>query len=154
MLWGKRKPEDWKEGLYKIGRDIALAPIKTLTFVGYLSYRAARKGIDIAAGKRTFYSEPDYDTLPITVVEIVYNSLGYFASAAGYMGSNERYKSGPNRGKLKATIELKRGIGELLRGLGLLLGAPVSIGERYQRERKAQTRSTSTRRQYQGRGRR
>jgi len=117
-----------------------LAPIKILTYIGYLAYQAARKGLDILAKEKIYFNEADYDTLPMTVYESIFNAAGHFSAAAGYLATrpSPKYKTGPREGKLKSIGELEDGMLELFLSLGLILGMPVSVVERYKREMKAQ----------------
>lgn len=138
ILWGKHKAPSIKDEAYKMGRDTVLSPVKILTYVGYLAYSTARRGIDIAAGKKVYPKEADFDTLPITVVESIWKTLGHFSDAAGYLGTGEKYKSGEHKGEYKAKVELEKGITELTLSLGLLLGMPVTPAERIRSELKKQ----------------
>jgi hypothetical protein len=140
LLWGRSRPVDIKRQAYKVGRDTALAPIKTLTFIGYLAYSAARIGVDIAASHKGYRREPDFDTLPISVVETIFKSAQHFSAAAGYQVTGEVYESGDLAGQPKAQIELRKGVTEMALGLGLLLGLPITPIERFKSELQRQMR--------------
>jgi len=114
-----RKDEDWKD----LVTDVALAPVRTLTLIGFPAQMIIEKSVKAT---RT----PRFETVPVGFANQVLESLSLLSKGAGDIMTKEVYKSGPNKGKLKGPVELHRGFLRLVQNALMFYGVPEDVPRR------------------------
>jgi hypothetical protein len=114
-----RKDDDWKDLLL----DMTLAPVRMLTLIGFPVQIVIEQAFEATRA-------PEIGAVPVTFANQVAESLTWLAKGAGHLVTEERYKSGPNKGKLKASIEIQRGLLGLLENALMFFGIPEDVPRR------------------------
>jgi hypothetical protein len=114
---------------YEIAKDVALSPLRALNLVGYQVEQQVSRMLDIWTGRkpRSRYWDAELENLVTATINEVWNGTKDFADAMAYYGTDERYKSGPNKGELKSDVMLKRAIEKLVFSIGKVMGAPTPV---------------------------
>jgi len=117
-----RDERDWKD----LGMDIALGPLKLLTIIGYPLQSILKKVGDSLLGKKPSMTEPTADTIVTQFIDESLKASTDLAQGITYLGSKERYKGGPNKGKLKSEVLIERAVLDLTTQVAEYFGIPAS----------------------------
>lgn len=115
-----RSDDDEKDLLARI----AGAPLKMMPIIGFPVQRA----IEAIVNHESFRS-PGLAPLPLQFGQDVVTAAGKIVNAAVYATSNERFKTGPRKGRLKSEAYFEEGIVDLLQLTAKYFGVPVHVIE-------------------------
>ncbi len=107
--------------------DALTSPLGALTFIGFPLESMIQRAVETAWGERPGIWKPRFDTVATSWLNSIIDASNDLALAVAFIGSGEKFKSGPDKGMLKSEAYLKRG---LLRGTeeGLrFVGIPAQI---------------------------
>ncbi len=123
-----------KQILFKEDRDLReyvldafTSPIGVLTFIGFPLESMIQRAVETAWGERPGIWKPRFDTVATSWLNSIIDASNDLALAIAFIGSDEKFQSGPDKGMLKSEAYLKRG---LLRGTEEALrfvGIPAQI---------------------------
>lgn len=111
-----RRDDDWKDLLL----DITLAPVRMLALIGFPAQMIIEQAFKATRA-------PEISTVPIGFADKMLESITWLSKGAGHLVTGEKYKSGPNRGKLKGPIEIERGMILLLENTLMFYGVPEDV---------------------------
>ncbi len=120
--------------------DAFTSPLGALTFIGFPLEAMIQRAVETAWGERPGVWKPRFDTVATSWINSIIDASNDLALAIAFSGSGEKFKSGPDRGKLKSTVHLKRalfaGTEEGLRFVGVPAQIPRKVYEGWTRENK------------------
>lgn len=117
-----RDERDWKD----LGMDIALGPLKLLTIIGHPLKLMFKKLVADRLNKKVAMYEPRADTIVTQFVNEVLKASDDIAEGIGQIGTKNRYKGGPNDGKLKAEVLIEKGALSAIALVAEYFGIPAS----------------------------
>jgi len=118
-----------KKDLFEIVKETILSPIRALNIIGYLVEKQINRMLDITIGRKpkTRYFDVGFENLVTSTINEALDSAKDYADAVAYLGTDEVYKSGPNKGKLKSEVLLLRATEKLAYSIGKLVGLPTPL---------------------------
>lgn len=121
-----RSDKDWKDLIF----DMLSTPLKMLTVIGFPLRVLLKRTIDIRREKRPSWYKPRFDNVAIGFMNKVAEGASMIAEGLGYLGSGQRYKSGPNKGKLKSVRLISKGLFYQFENVMAFYGIPAHIVRR------------------------
>ncbi len=116
------------------------SPLGALTFIGFPLESMIQRAVETSWGERPGVWKPRFDTVATSWLNSIIDASNDIALAIAFAGSDERFKSGPNRGKLKSGVYLMRGLTrgteEGLRYVGIPAQVPRKAYNGWLRENK------------------
>ena len=111
--------------------EVVMSPAKLLTFIGFPAIQLAKKTLDTARGKSTFF-EPTFDTIATQFLTSILQNSNTIAEGIGFAlkGDDDTFQSGPREGETKSTALIKEGMFGLFIDNLRLLGIPTRVGKK------------------------
>jgi hypothetical protein len=118
-----------KKDPYEIAKDVVLSPLRAFNLVGYQVERQVSRMLDIWTGRkpRSRYWDTEFENLVMSAINEVWKATKDFSDAMAYYGTDEVYKSGPNKGRLKSDVLLERAVTNLVLSIGKVYGLPTPV---------------------------
>ena len=116
-----------KKDPYEIAKDVALSPLRAFNFIGYQVERQAGRMLDIWVGRKPMgrYWDADLENIVTATINEAWDASKDFLDAMAYWGTDEVYKSGPNKGRPKFEVLLARAVEKLVYSTGKIIGLPT-----------------------------
>ncbi len=133
-----------KRSPYQILKEVATAPIRAMTFIGFAAQRQANRMIDIITGHKpkTKFFDSGLEGIVGKFVNETWDHFEDFTEGASHIGSNERFKTGKNKGRLKSVVLMERGTVGLTVKFAQLLGVPTPLLEKIKRRFEKEKKET------------
>ncbi len=123
LLFGKKKDP------YEVAKDVALSPLRALNLVGYQVERQVSRMLDIWVGRKpqSRYWDTEFENLVLSTINEVWKATKDFSDAMAFYGTDEVYKSGVNKGKLKSDVLMEKAVTNLVLSIGKVYGLPTPV---------------------------